>query len=514
MYYIMCISILAMFLALIWGIVIFVKEKDLQDRLNWRTYKHQIIILGIGFIVVILSALFSSKKDESKFLDGYIITEGKQTNQTESLFYYVENKYMINLQKMDDLLNIDVIQNPNSEGYIIRSAKNQMEIVPNDQNYIVNLNTVKEDDSYLIPFIYKDEIYADTDKVFAVFGYQTDYQSNHNNEVVELLLTKTDGDPYETITLKGKPDITNKEPEKQVEEGAVNQSPDIQQPGNNRLPTIPYPNKATPSQTDTEKSNIEFNGNDSLHNTESTVSKELEELPYQPPVVPEEPETYPEDIQEIINNRPVKRPKEPQIIARPEKSPNKKTDEEFEQLWEESKNNIKDVFQSGNASTGNVPYYERTEDCIVFNPMKNAIYYDTITVLSNTTDEDVFMQVHISPEWSDMALNTDNAESKVFYECIPRMVEAAIKNTVGAQEGAKLYAFIKEHADKTRNGGYVGTHNEYGDVISVWTDGPVGDGIMSTELDFSTWQGKTTDQGLRYYAARDGEGVVIKVFKN
>ena len=173
---------------------------------------------------------------------------------------------------------------------------------------------------------------------------------------------------------------------------------------------------------------------------------------------------------------------------------------------------MKNVFQNGHPSTGNVPYTERTEDFIAFNPMNKAIYFDTISV-QHYSEGRTFMETVIASEWSDLALNTSNEDSKAFYNGIPAMVEAAIKETVGEEAGIRLFTWIKEHADQTKTGGYIATYDDAGKPVAVWSDGQVGDGIMSTEMNFEGWQGQRTDDGLLFDVSREGEGIRIVVSK-
>lgn len=448
-------------------------------------HKKQIaVIVGILLVFLIICGIFlatRTKPETQGYLDGYIITEGEQSATVPHLFYRNGDRYMVGLQKLDELLDLDVIRT--DAGYVIRTTKHQIEVRPDSDLYIVNLNEITGDDQYQIPFVNGDSVYADTEAIFRVFGYHTEYQLNAEGTTVELLLQKQDGDPYETIRLQKEEKQKPEESKRQPEEQAVQQNPDIKRPGSTELPTVPQPENKKPM---TEE---EFLANGGV---------------------------YPDDVQDVIDNRPEQpepEPLRPQVIERPDKTPNRMPDEAFQDKWEDSKSTLAGVYQSGHASTGNVPYKERTEDFIAFNPMHKAIYYDTISVLYNTA-EDVYVEATISSEWSDLALNTDHPESIAFYECIPTMVEATLKTILGEHEGGELFQYAKEHADKTVNGGYVGKHNERGDVIVEWTDGPVGDGIMSTQMDFEDWKGRETDDGLRYYAARSGEGIYIKVYKN
>lgn len=468
------IFILFIFIVIL-NVAVFLVLKRLGE--NLKQYRPIVIgeIITILLFCGIMLWIQTTRKPEENFVNGYIITEGEKSDLVTDLFYRNKERYMIDVRKLNKILNLDVIDKEG--GCVIRTSKNQIEITPNERTYTVNLNVIKEDDAYLIPFISEEAVYADTETVFAVFGYETLYQSNNAHSVVELRLTKIDGDPYETITLY-KEEIEIQESQKQVEEEAVQNKPEINQPGEAELPTVPRPTESFSEEKFLEEGGV-----------------------------------YPNEIQEIIDNRPVEEAQLPQVIERPEKTPNKKTEEEFQKIWNDSKSEISKVFQSGSASTGTVPYIERTEDFIAFNPMNKAVYFDTISVMHDTA-ENTFLEINISSEWSDMALNTDNPESIAFYQCVPRMVEATMKYSLGENAGAELFNWLKEHADKTVQGGYIATHNEYGEVTTIWTDGEVGDGIRSTELDFESWRNKTTDNGLHYYVARNGEGIYIKVYKN
>ena len=270
-------------------------------------------------------------------------------------------------------------------------------------------------------------------------------------------------------------------PRSQLEQAMVDQTLQLNQPGDSSLPTVPHPSQE-PAEEESESESIE--------------------------------ETLPAEVQEIIDNRPEQETKAPaSIVDKPIENPNKKTEEEFDQQWNEVKSDLKQAYSQGTTPTGKAPYEERGDSMIAYNPMSGALYYDTISVSYEPSDG-ALMTATFANEWSDQAMNIDNEQTKKFYESIPQMVETTLKSMLGDNAGEELYQYIKENADRTTTGGYLVYHDERGNLATKWTDGQVGDGIQASEIDFEKWQDKHTDDGLRYYAARSGEGFMVKVFKN
>lgn len=449
----------------------------------------KVLIVGTAACLLGLIALASMTHQGSDgYANGYIICENESSEEIENLFYRSGDRYLIELAQLDKCLDLDAIKSDG--GYVIRTPKVQCTMKSEEESYKINANTIQDDDNYITPAENSHGFYADADTLFDVFGYQTSYKTNDSGKLVELTLTKADGSAYDTIHISTEVPETE-DARSQVEEGILNQDPESGKPGGTSLPTVPQP--TSPSEEETEPSAPVSEG-DFLENGE----------------------TYPDEIQEVIDNRPepqeTEAPKK-QIIERPTENPNKKRNEEFQQQWDQVSENLKKTYSTGATPTGKEPVKERTKDFIAYNPMSGAIFYDTISVLHDPADG-AFMEATIANEWSDMALNTDHEQTKAFYESIPGMVEATLKDMLGANTGEELFQFIKEHADRTANGGYIAYHDEKNEIQTEWTDGPVGDGINAGEIDFEKWQDRTTDDGLRFYVARSGGGIFIKVYKN
>lgn len=456
-----------------------VKKK--QDDPKRR--KTAILLLLIALVLMILSVLTwylgRNRGNKSNFADGYIVAEGERTGNYEKLFYKSGDRYLIDIYGVRNALSLEV--SVNDTQVITRTSKTQIEMAVGSGDYKINLNAIRDDENYLVPFLEDDRLYVDTEALFSTFGYSCSFDYNEVQDLVQLRIEKESGDPYETITLRKQNPSYPTVPLEIGTESDVPKEGTISKPGESGLPLVEQPKETKPISEE------EFLRNGG---------------------------TYPEEVQKILDERPevatATEAKRPQVVERPKAESGTIPEEKLQQIWEEAKSNLKNVFQSGHPSTGNVPYTERTEDFIAFNPMNKAIYFDTISVQHHAEGR-TFMETVIASEWSDLALNTSNEETKAFYNGIPVMVEAAVKETVGEAAGSRLYAFIKEHADQTKTGGYIATYDEAGNSVAVWSDGQVGDGIMSTEMDFESWQGQRTDDGLIFDVSREGEGIRIVV---
>lgn len=453
------------------------KQKDVDRR------KMVVLLLIIALLLLILSILtwYAGRKQEngSNFADGYIVAEGERTGNYEKLFSRSGDRYLIDVISVGKALSLDV--SVNDTQVITRTSKTQIEMTVGSGDYKINLNAIRDDENYLIPFLEDDCLYVDTEALFSTFGYSCSFDYNEVQHLVQLRIEKESGDPYETITLRKQNTYYPTVPLEIGTDSEVPKEGSISKPGESGLPLVEQPKETKPISEE------EFLKNGG---------------------------TYPEEVQKILDDRPevatASEAKLPQVVERPKAESGTIQEERLQQIWEEAKSNLKNVFQNGHPATGNVPYTERTGDFIAFNPMNKAIYFDTISV-QHYSEGRTFMETVIASEWSDLALNTSNEDSKAFYNGLPAMVEAAIKETVGEEAGIRLFTFIKEHADQTKTGGYIATYDDAGKPVAVWNDGQVGDGIMSTEMDFESWQGQRTDDGLIFDVSREGEGIRIVV---
>lgn len=449
--------------------------KDFKEkRIQKKPLDKKILIAIFGAVLLIIFLILilipkTPKNVSDRIKDGYVSDETETSDTIKGLFYELDDdNYLVDIVSLDDAISADIIKTDN--GYAIRTEKIQFTVVADSDSYYINSNKISDDSNYIKPVNVRGKLYADTRSIFDVFGYSIDYHVNTNNNVVEMKLTKTGTDNYVMITAKNEVPETIVPTEPQIEESAVNPENNINQPGSeNILPTVPQP---------TMNSNV----------TEESEEAETEA---------EEPtpaETIPE-------------------VERSKEMPNRKTDEEFQQIWNKDSNDLTNIFQGGTPSYDNKPFEKRTDDFLAFNPMSGGIYYDTISVLHNPTSGE-FIIATFSADWSDQEMNTPMEESKAYYRGIPAVYEATIKELLGQNAGTEFYNWIKAHADKMTTGGYISKFDENGKLISEWVDGEVGDGVMASSISFEDWSYKETDDGLRFDVTREGEGFVIRIYKN
>lgn len=190
----------------------------------------------------------------------------------------------------------------------------------------------------------------------------------------------------------------------------------------------------------------------------------------------------------------------------------KYTEKELEEIWNEKKQSLQDVFKKAVPAAGNIPYCERGENIIAFNPMQRAIMVDTVCVSRPELSEEIFLTADFSGEWSDQASRTDE-ENRAFYDGLPGIYEETLKQVLGENEGEQFYLWIKEHADKILSEGYFSSVDESGTHDVQWRNEPCGDGVASYALDFGRWYGHMTDYELYYDASIYANGFRVTVYR-
>lgn len=443
----------------------FTSKRKIEKKIN----KKIIACAGCG-AAVLLAALgiffIKSNSGSGTAIDGYVSEDGENPSGTITELFYKKGKhYLSDIKAMDSVITADVIAT--DDGYAIRTEDAQITVVKDQDYYYINNNKISDDSDYIKPVLIRGKLYCDTDTIFNSLSYDTEYNLNSDHTLIELSLTKSEGNNYSEINTKDTEIETIAPTEPQIEEGSINKTQDINKPKNdNELQTVPQPTAEYTPETEPE----------TIASTEDIPVSEVE---------------------------------------RPTEMPNRKSEEKFNQIWKTDETNISNVFKGGVPSYGNKVYKKRTDDFIAYNPMAGGIYYDTISILHNpTSNQNEFILATFSADWSDQAMNTPMDQDKKYYENIPRIYEATIKQLLGENEGTNLYNWIKEHADKTTTGGYIAKIDKDGKVYTEWTDGEVGDGVMASKMNFEDWQYKETDDGLRYNVCRDGDGFIIRIYKN
>ena len=436
-----------------------------MKKLSQLNNKQKILFGACAVAVIAIAVILITilTKPKNFVIDGIIEAGGEESSQVEGLFLKKDTKYFIDMDKLDRCISADVIRVPG--GYAIRTTKTQVTIFEDENRYRMNQSDVTDDNSYSMPIVIGTNVFGDADTIFKGFKYDTSYSESLNGKLVRLVLTKQpDSDPYETITAVKDSEPASYQRPKQIEEGAIDYG---EETGNGQLKTVPKP----------------------------------------------EEETYPADVQAVIDNRPTEdNLATKSFVPRDPQPKNDFSDEELDAKWEQEKGALVNIFSQGIPNTGNVAYEVRGDSMLAFNPMNGGIYVDTISI-TRSGNENHFIVAEFCSDWSDLIVNTDNEGTRAYYAGIPETYRKTIVSLLGENEGTKLFDFIKPHADIMANGGYVSRHDESGEIVSVWTDEPVGDGIMANELDFSEWQNRISDSGVRYSVSRVGEGFKITLYK-
>lgn len=424
--------------------------------------KKQILIgaaaAGAAVLCLFLLNTGKGKNDSFEIKNGYITLEGTSSEVSSGMFYEKNGAFRINLTGLDLHTDLDVIKNKNS--YIIANMSNQMKITPDVKEYDFNSVTFSEDATYLAPIVIDDYVYADSNMIFGLFGYDVEYQYNSGKTAIEAILTQKEN--------------FNKDDKKiTVMEHATKEEPKIDVPSGW-------------SKEDAEKEQMNTN---------------------EPVTVPDLPE-----IDKSILAEPETLPNETDAAASEETEAAEVTeDKKKEERWEKVEEELTNLFQSSTPNFEREPYVPIGEDAFCFNAGKLGVLGNTISVVHNS-GEGYHMVVYLSAEWSDQALNVATPESKAFYAGLENVYKKTLIYALGETEGADFFNYLKQHADQTTEGGYVNVLDEKGIAQPVWTDGPVGDGIGAKDLELSQWTGRYTDDGYAYEITRNGDGLKIVIF--
>ena len=455
-----------------------------------------LITIGMLFLLAILLVFVSRNNNgipERTYSDGYITVASRSSASYPSLFISENGKYMIDIEGLDKLTSLDSVKTP--EGYVINNVFDQIFIKPRDTSYSINSNTISDDDNYTPPIVDGEKVYGDTDQILIGLGYSTEYKTSADGSVIELILTNTDKNSYMLIETNEKIEEDDEIAEMpQVEEGAINPGDNSPNRPQDELTTVPRPDRETESSSESKSWQSASELNETSENTEN--EENIEESV-------ESTESETEDISET-----------PEVVEPLPYNPNKKTDAEFQQMWEEDKSVLENVYSNSNSNFGQDSFAELSENTIVFNEATGTVYSNTVTVSHDTLSGE-FIVVSFNGDWSDQAVNVSSEVSKAYYAGIPEVVRQTLVTVLGPNAGTELFNYIKAHADMTITGGYIATTNpETGALESVWTDGEVGNGMNADTLNFESWQNRISDDGLRFDVVRDGNGIKVLVYKD
>lgn len=475
-----------------------------------RLQGHRRVFFAAALCVLVLFAvLFKMKDPEPEPLRGVISVNGAETGIMEGLFIREgKNTFLLRTDAVE-LLSLDVFDT--AESFIVRDRSHQIELKKESGDYVKDSVLFSDDDSYRRPVKTEDALYVDGDFIFDFFGLTAEYYVSGDRSTVKLYLSKAeDADLYSDVSLKGKPK-TKEDTAKAVtkeEEFVLSSSAGRMNPG--ELPTVPVPDElpgelesgeAIGAEPDPDSESVEQPDNHESGAGEDEASEVMREGPETEDVIkPTEPIASVDMGDGRVNRTPER--------------PQRKTQEEFEKVWSDCKGSLINIFSGGTPSPGNIAWQQRTDNVIVFNPMRKGIYYDTVSVSYGLSDG-TFVSAKFCSDWSDMAANTFDEGSAAYYRGIPGIYLNALCALLGESEGRSLFDYISSNADKAVTGGYEFSYDDNGNLQSAWSDAMVsGDGLRASVLDFSQWQDRETSYGLRYSVNSEGDGLRVRIFKD
>ena len=430
------------------------KKEETQNPLRKK-------LIGLGVIILLIIAaligIFRTKHTgPSGVKDGFITVDGQSSKLVSGLFYLTEKQdVMVNLTKLDGLVNIDVIRTDDT--YRLSTVRNQITLTYGSSDVYLNSVKFTDDNAYIAPVSVNGYVYGDMKEIMNLFGYTLKIKMNGDESVVEAIVGKntkfndsdyTELKPILPVTVEEE----ETETEKQIEDQLV---------------------------APTDEMNIEETG----------------DLPL---VVPEATEAAPVETTEAA--------------ADAEGETKDTWQEKKENRWVETKNVLSGYFKDATPAFRQEAYADITDNVFCFNRASLGTYGNTITV-SHDTPDGYFLIVWICADWSDQAKNVVSEESKAYYSGLEELYKKTIIEVLGENEGTSFFTYLKEHADKMmEGGGYIGAYGEHGEITTQWTDEPIGDGLQASTLDLSNWCGRYTDDGFEYSIVRDGNGLKIYLF--
>lgn len=427
-----------------------------KENKNFKLKKEHIAIIIAAIVVVFLFIFIKNGNDQGKFYTGSLSEGSKTTEEKPNLFYFQNGRYMINMDQLDDLISVSVIKSDSS--YNIVTSFNQLSVDSKDRNYKFNYKEVS-DKSWLKPTTMKNNaFYADANAIFNTLGYDITYiLSADKTSVIGVIERSSGSSQYQfndiDVVEKGtKKEVANAP---QVEESAIDGSNvNDNTPNNGDMKTVPQP----------DKNQVDLGPNA----TTSTVNP-------------------------ILTNSGSGETAKDGVI----KYENGMTDEDYEKIWNTYHDELKTLWSNSASNVRQKAFNEFDPNFISYNWRTGAILYDTIEIVKNTVDDSNWLILQFSNDWSDFAQNCKNESSKAFYAGVPEVYRRTMIDVLGEKTGQELFDYIKPFADRTTT---------IKDV--VW-----GDGVMASQIDFTNWQNRRTDSGIRFCVYNTDNTMWIELYK-
>ena len=130
------------------------------------------ICTAVVALICLIFDLQYIKKREGHHYNGTLTESGKTSAVTDYLYYIKDNKLMINMDRLDDLINLSVITMDNK--YYVVTTYHQITVDANKPSYRLD-SVIINDKSQSDPSVIDNGTFADMNAIFNALGYGVSY---------------------------------------------------------------------------------------------------------------------------------------------------------------------------------------------------------------------------------------------------------------------------------------------------------------------------------------------------
>ena len=134
--------------------------------------KQLYICTAVIVLICLICGLQYIKKHEGRHYNGTLTENDKTSAVTDYLYYLKDDKLMINMDRLDDLINLSVITMDNK--YYVVTTYHQITVDANEHSYRLD-SVIINDKSQSDPSVIDNGTFADMNAIFNTLGYDVAY---------------------------------------------------------------------------------------------------------------------------------------------------------------------------------------------------------------------------------------------------------------------------------------------------------------------------------------------------
>lgn len=428
--------------------------------------KQLYICTAVIVLICLICGLQYIKKHEGRHYNGTLTENDKTSAVTDYLYYLKGDKLMINMDRLDDLINLSVITMDNK--YYVVTTYHQITVDANEPSYRLD-SVMINDKSQSAPSVIDNGTFADMNAIFNTLGYDVSYTMLKAQNIIHATLTRRNGiDEYDF------PKIKIKKQTEETEKDIPQKESDLL----NNEESVPTPeNESKPDELNKEQA-IE----NAINGTDESNTEETEE--------------YTEIYPDLSNNGT-------QIKSDQQTSENTETNIDFEKIQSKKLSDLEQALTNRptNGTVRNGFEISANNTYATQNTEPIGQHASTITYTKNpSSDYDEFLNATFRYDQSDYADEiTDDPVAKAYYLSIPETYHNVWCALLGKEQGDELFNYIKPLADRKS--------------IDAKTGKEIADGMQAQTIDFSNFLDRKTSDNLRYSVTHYGDGIQITLFK-